>query len=186
MILKPDPINKSFIKVFYHDSSTGVWFNKDEILYAKSNYKLNLFGNITEKYKINGYFEFIIDYGTAQISWKQAKNIKDTVATDTKQSIGFVDNGVSNFNGIMRSDVTDKALYDGMKTSGYWWFCLGALKNNYNDNSFPGIYSTSLRVKKVTVWMRANQKIYARTCKHNSHSSCFVLYLICILTVSTQ
>ena len=86
----------------------------------------------------------------------------------------------------MRSDVTDKALYDGMKTSGRWWFCLGALKNNYGDNTFPGIYSTSLRVKKVTVWMRANQKIYVRTCKHNSHSSCFVLYLICILIVSTQ
>lgn len=185
MILTPDAVNKTLIKVFYHDSSAGVWFSSNELLYAKSQYKLNLIGNITDKYKIKGFFEFILDYGSTQVSWKQQKNIKDTTSSETSSSIGYVGNAGSYFSGMARSDYPNLALYDGVFTTGYYWFCLGALQNAYNDNTFPGLYfsSTSYQlVKKVTLWMRVNPELIAKTCVKRVRSYnillCFVVHLI--------
>jgi hypothetical protein len=185
MVLKPDPVNKTLIKVFYHDSSAGVWFSEEERFYANSQYKLNLLGNITEKHKINGFYGFTLDYGSLQISWHQRKNIKDTTSSETSASLGAVVNNVQNFHGMARSDYGYYTLYDGMFTSGYWWFCLGALDNVYKDNTFPGAYysdSNSMLVNKVTLWLHTYQESIVKTCKRRVNSYdillCFVINLI--------
>lgn len=161
MILLPDPNNKSLIKVFYHDSSTGVWFNQDEMYYANSKYKLNLFGNITNKHKIGEYFEFVFEYPDLNFSWKQKKNIKDTEIGDNSQTIGYVGNGPGCFGGIIKSEFTSDSLYDGSPPDKYnsWWFSVGA-KNSFSEaNKFPGMFVSSTNhalANKVTIWMRNN------------------------------
>lgn len=186
MHLEPFPTNKSLIKVFYHDSSNGDWFSIDELYYAKSSNKLNLLGNITDEYKINGYFEFIIDYGNIKISWKQKKNIKDTTSTDTSESIGYINNGVEHFGGLIRSDYPNNALYDGIHNSKRWWFCVGAMDNTYSDYTFPGVFyseSNTIRTKTITVWMKINPKLMFKTCK-TKRNYLFIAHFLALIYIS--
>ena len=189
MVLKPDLINKSLIKVFYHDTTTGDWFKKDELYFAKSENKLNLLGNITDNHRIDGYYEFILDYGHTQISWKQKKNIKDTTKDDTRETIGFVSNGLYSFGGIVKSKASDNTLYDGMPKDvhpTYWHFSLGILKKYYSDtNAAPGLwYSDSLitRETKMTLWMRANnpKKICIEKQRNTIHKFCLNILVIIV------
>ena len=53
--------NERWLKVFYHDLRTKDFFlNYEEAIYSTKTTKYSIFKNITDDYRINGKFEFIL------------------------------------------------------------------------------------------------------------------------------
>lgn len=177
-------------KVFYHDLSTGIYFNDNEYYYANAPNKLNLLGNVTEKDKINGYFEFALEYEEYSMLfyWKQTKNIVETTASDTSTDLGYVGSIGKYFGGMAKSD-TSFCLYDALLPSirsNNWWFALGAKTYWNSENKFPGpiFWYTDdqyVAVSKVALYIkkrRSNLCISKQMCRNSKYIANFLLVII--------
>ena len=149
---KKDINGRLWLKVFYHYYNEGEEFKDSEILFANSKNKLNLIGNITNRYRINGYFEYAIEYEELNITyyWKQKKNIKDTNKRDNAHSIGYVKMSNSKLLGGVAVSNSVYTLYDGIpsydENNTLWWFCLGIKKNPNRNYQFPGPIIDAVRM----------------------------------------
>ena len=77
--------------LFYHDTSTGKFFDDTTINFVNDEFRYSTIGGISQSYKVNGYFEYLLEYPDEPHynRWKQRINLKDTTNMQTSEDIGY-------------------------------------------------------------------------------------------------
>jgi len=178
-----------WLKVFYHDSSTGSYFSSlSEALSTNNQYKYSILGSIDTKYRINEKFEFLLEYPgfDGYNRWKQSLNPKDDQEITGKKATGYEGVEISfpgrNWGGLVMSS-NEATFFD--VTAGYssWWYSIGCKKSNWETLSFPGpaFNDTSyIPVSKVILWVR-NDHLEPMTNNYKSETIYNLIHLFSLL-----
>ena len=132
-----------WLKIFYHNSINGDFFsNESQILFSCTNKMFSLLGRISPSFKINGSYEFLLQYPKIEgyNRWKQSVYILDANESD----VGYQANpediswNETYWKGMGRSARTEETFIDGSVHLQYWWYAIGAKHNYSSINRFPG------------------------------------------------
>lgn len=152
--------NSIFVQVFYHsvvvDRGSKTWFKDNEISFSNRRYKYSILGMINEVHKINGMYEFIIEYPDGYtIHWSQ-----ETTPLTNISEVNFlpIDVKCSRFEGLALSTEKKSTFIDGVR-DGLWYYSIGS-KAAYKE-SIPGWLKDGTsgnyietNYKEVTLWLR--------------------------------
>ena len=168
-------LNKKWLKIFYHDVTGGVYFdNEEEALFSNTPQKFSILGLITSDFKINNYYEFVLEYPGIEgyNHWKQSIFPRD-VQESLETSSGFtcdVSEGCScswtgkSWRGLSRSATPNYTFLDGSFHPQQWWFAIGARIGTDNGIAIPGPAGGSFEAGKpvymVKLWIRSSQTAY--------------------------
>ena len=197
-----EAFDKTWIRIFYHDISTGrVFHSNEEANYTrkKSKYVFSVIKFIDEDFMIYNetnkkfYYEFYLEYPTLDnvtIHWLQETHPLSNVPKTGIVPLQVKGNG---FGGLVSSE-SDYTFIDGNVNSTDWWYSIGS-KVRYQGNLMPGpCYNLCLKVPLVSLWIHINnmsllQKLPFAVCKtariHCSRRNNIVLIII-ILIVSDK
>jgi len=152
-----------WLKVFYHDSSTGIYFSSlSDALSCNTSYKFSILGSIDGQYQINGKFEFLLEYPDVEgyNRWKQTLNPKDNPESNGKQATGYEGISISfpgrYWGGLVKSS-DPGTVFDGSAGNVNWWFAIGCKSSSWKPKLFPGpaiSYTELIPVSKVILWVR--------------------------------
>lgn len=147
---------------------------------------------LNDKYKINGKFEFLLEYpelGGCN-RWKQSLNpLFDT--DDSAQAVGYeginISWSVTQWGGLVRSSQKSFTVLDGSCGSVNWHYAIGVYKGNSYSNTqcpplgdcFPGPSSIN---RVVLLWVRINGNP-PEECPTLYKNSMFKISLIGILSL---
>ena len=155
--------NTTWKLVFYHNSAKGGYFSShSEAAKSNTDYKYSIIGEIDEKYKINGTFEFLLEYPTltGYNRWKQSISPILNQEVLGQAAIGYSPVSLtwsdSCWGGMVKSNDAQYTLLDGASKCGpeYWWYCIGAL-NDYLRPNFPG--PSGISVPEAYLWVRIDK-----------------------------
>ena len=191
-------LNKKWLKIFYHDVTGGVYFdNEEEALFSNTPQKFSILGLITSDFKINNYYEFVLEYPGIEgyNHWKQSIFPRD-VQESLETSSGFtcdVSEGCScswtgtYWKGLERSTSTSYTFLDGSFNTGHWWFTIGAKTGHGGQIQYPGPASGSVGkgtlVFQVKLWIRCTHSLFNLNTSQNfsfifkTHFFAFILFL---------
>ena len=170
-----------WLKVFYHynpDGKNGFEDDKEALHCINNKYKYSILSSINYRYRINGLYEFIIEYpelGTHN-RWQQKDNPIDiTENLNSKYVDGF--NPLETFakssswGGLAKTADLDyqkpPSLLNGSPSASSWHFAIGQYKNTQwssGDKTVYSIPSNSLPVSIVILWLRLPDK---KKCKYS-------------------
>ena len=181
--------------IFFHNSTTGLFFDETKIQSIDDDHRYSIMGSINEKYKRNGYFEYLIEYPEVPgyNRWKQQKSIADTEVSDNATDIGFkpihIDfhNRETPFEGLSKSN-TRYTIYDGSPAKGAsnsgFWFSIGATGKYNQKNQFPGPYYGTVEdgVTLCYLWIKVCDAFV--TCHRIFHFS--FIYPMLFMTISLK
>ena len=169
--------NGSFwLKLFYHNCDGNVKFKDEkEALHCNSEQKYSILSNINPSMRINGKYEFILEYpGDVYYRWRQTRSpINEYESASQREALGFEPihqgSGKLNISGLVRTTikVADKyinCLFDGQPGVSLWYFAIGvyeATEPAYLTKDIPAYSNT---VKSVKLWIRINPKGNYRLC----------------------
>ena len=162
-----DLYGAKWMLVFYHDSSGGVYFqNASHALSCNSAQQYSLLGSINEDMKIDGKYEFLLEYPgySGYNRWRQSKNPVLDTEVSGQISVGYEAISISwtdvGWGGLVRSYQSGNTLLDGSAGRiGNWYYSIGAQKNNdylslcNAKDCFPGCISGA-KIQKVKLWIR--------------------------------
>lgn len=139
--------------LWHNYTKVGPFSSKNAALNNDGEYNYSVISELTDEYKINNKFEFMIQYPEVakDIIWKQSKNPKDEDVDDTSEKVsGFrsIFGVPAGFTGLSSSNYG--CLYDGTSAKGSWMFCIGCTSRVYNE-TMPGPHSF---VGEVSFWVR--------------------------------
>jgi len=142
--------------LFYHNSSTGQLFStNEEALLCDSTYKYSILSKLDDSFKINGKFEFLLEYPSVPgcNRWLQSINPLNNLEGFSQKAEGYEAINISwsgMFWGGLFLSKDPQTLLDGSYQE-YWWYSIGA-KNSYLSPKFPGPDGTPVHV--VFLWIR--------------------------------
>ena len=189
---------KKWLKLFYHDSSTSLFFHEEnELIFTNTKRKFSIFGMIDNRFRINDYFEFLLQYPSIPNeynNWRQKilpNNASERLDTDigyNADDLHISWNGTF-WGGLIKSS-TDVTLIDGSVHLDHWWFSIGATEPRSDDSIYFYGPSTSYGhgsvVTEVYLWIRIPDNIYhqflIRTCKNTQYSHFLPFFFITILS----
>ena len=167
----------SYRLIFFHNATKGKVFEKGEELFCRTNdfSKFSDLGVLSDKYKIGGYFEFVLQYNypnkdKSVIHWRQKAN---PIETESGQSeVGYepinVSKGLFQFEGLAKSSQIENSeiaeascFLDGTLTitsTSNWWYSVCAYRfyPNASSNTVPGFSYQSAKVvaTEAFLWVR--------------------------------
>ena len=175
-----DLYNAKWLKIFYHNSTGGIYFsNISHALKSDLPQLYSILGEINDNFKINGYFEFLLEYPeySGYNRWKQQINPKDNPEFPNQQAIGYQEVSCSwkgqYFGGLVRSSRFSWTLLDGSTGYDNWYYAIGiyAPPSIYCYPKFPGPEGSY--VFEAYLWIRINNQIPLNnflsynSCKYN-------------------
>lgn len=153
--------------IFFHNATGQNLFNKasGEALFVNTTQKFSILGSLTNNFKRNGYFEFLLEYPEMsynnevyRIRWRQKKNpIKAVSGTDIGYTPIHVPSNRVNFAGLVVSTESSATFLDG--THSGWFYAIGSYAHYMDKNTFPGPYRTDSSGKEIAVSLA---KLYVR------------------------
>ena len=183
---------KYWLKIFYHDCSEGDWFTTErQLYYINTKNMFSIFNMIDERFKIDEYYEFLLEYPTIPNkynNWRQKVFPLDSTEYNNTD-IGYYDYGMhidwneTNWGGLRMSNY-DLAFIDGTYYLSRCWFSIAA-KKTYVEGEllFPGPsheFDAGTTVSQVYLWVRIPHSIlnqfFHYTCKH--HFTLFIYSLL--------
>ena len=169
----------NWLLIYYHNSETGLFFDNDSASFINNEYQYSIIGSITERFKHNGNFEYLLEYPEQNgfNRWKQKIHISDTNELQTPEDIGYTPVHIDftqkynniGFGGLSKSN-SIRTVFDGSPANGAssdnYWFAIGPKEKYYNKNQFPGPYYGEYAdgVTKCYLWIRISG-IFP-TCRH--------------------
>lgn len=131
---------KTWLLIFHHTQSSDK-FDSSMCLHSDVEGKYNHIGSISEIFRINGYFEFILEYpGSREIAWKQ--NVSPISVTENNintDNIGLIithnKNNFLHFRGLMKSKASSCYDCDGSNID-FFRYCIGQINTYYQG--IPG------------------------------------------------
>ena len=174
--------------IFYHNAKGNIYFEKNSecLLFCNETQRFSTLGILTENFKINGYFEFLIEYPerSSYYRWKQKKN-----PTKYNSDVGFVPIHVPSskyeFNGLaLSASSSGNTFLEGNIGKDTWYFSIGCYSKWVGDDWFPGPYlkkdNIDIGVSIVKFYMRIRRSI---SCKIG-RKTMFNIFLMIFLLVS--
>ena len=170
--------NKRWLKIFYHNVTGGEQFyfqSDEEALWSHTPQKYSILGLISDKFKINEYYEFLLEYPEIKgfNDWKQkifpkdvdeSKNIESGYTCDSSEGCSCSWTGKF-WKGLSRSYLSYLTFLDGSYNNENWWYSIGAKQGHANRIAFPGPvyegYRDGKHVYEVVLWIRCSDKIYS-------------------------
>ena len=150
-----------FLKLLYHNSSRGEYFNKENVYFHISKNTFSLLSLLDDDFRVgeDSVFEFILEYpefkGESKgfYHWKQ--KVTPLIFSD---DISYVSLSEASFDGLSRSADNTKTLLDGNYVNNQtnnWWFSVGTYEE-FGQKEIPGpIYNNKyFWVSCVTLWIR--------------------------------
>ena len=127
---------KNWLKIFSHEMIENNYFTSEKELQLTNNDgKFSIIGAIDESFKVNGVYEFLLEYPIELPNefnhWNQT--LFPLESADYEPDIEYNPIEISwniNFYGLSRSDSTLTFL-DGSKYSN-WWYAIGAKSKHRN------------------------------------------------------
>jgi len=154
-----------WLKIFHHNGYGGSMFR--DFSHALSSDEPNLYSilhKITDSYKINGKFEFLLEYPelSGYNRWKQSYhpiNENDDVRPVRGYEAISISWQTEYWGGLTKSSRIGNTLIDGSCGHSYWFYSIGAYQNNEwiiakcpsTKNCIPG---PSGSVREVILWVR--------------------------------
>ena len=158
--------NFYWLKIFYHDCRNNNFFNNySEAIYSLNSKKFSILKNITDKYKINNFFEFLLEYPevSGYNQWKQSLNPIDNIENSNPTALGYIPISISwnawNWGGLVLSSSSSWTLLDGSVGVSNWYYSVGSYFNTHYKPYFPGpafTNSDDYRVSEVYLWVKLN------------------------------
>ena len=167
-----------YIKVFSHDTSGGLFSNKNDVLkFNPANSNADLFSILysLEEYRDSkGNFQFKLCYpeikgigGKSCNEWIQSSNpTTDSIITGFKPiSLAFVKNSINDdWKGLGINSGRSSTLIDDAPNHGYWFTAIGAFSNWGGQNKIPGPriepYSSRSPTTQVELFVLSMVKYY--------------------------
>ena len=147
--------------IFHHNSATGQWFKDErEAKLCNKKEKFSVLARIDDRYKIAGYFEFLLLYPEIDdyLQWKQELN---PIHAHPSDDIGFAlihknwENS-KDFEGFTLSD-SNYTYIEGQASQEQWFYSIGQY-HQYEDlvNRIPGPQWTYNKVEfhEINVYMK--------------------------------
>jgi len=151
----------SWMKVFYHDSTGGVFFISEiEVKRSDSTNKYSILEQIDSKYLDNGKYEFLLEYPelTGYNRWKQTNNPVDEIEQEGKNASGYIPISISWSNiywgGLVKSKVPETYIEGSSQSQIHAWYSIGCFSKQYSPQ-FPG---PGIKVSRVILWVRIPDK----------------------------
>ena len=173
-----------YIKVFFHDSSTGTIFTKDSVLdYVNGNVQFSILGRMERFIGANEKYEFILDYEeiSESIHFIQDENpLNIEEGSIVKGFKCFSGKYTQYFKGLYKSDYGSYTLLESDARSDGWRCSIGLLIP-YGNNQIPGPATGpgGYSVTKVALWLKI--VIHTNQRKKNRYEHIFMYLNIFIL-----
>ena len=150
----------TFVRVFHQSTvinhGSSMFFKDRDIIFYNKPYKFSVMGSINERFKNNGYYEFLINYPDgSKVHWRQMTNPLEYTNETGMQPID-INNSV--FQGLRRVNST-KTCIKGTDYLTYWYFAIGT-KEIYKEG-IPGFcwnQNDNNVYKEVTLWMKIDNE----------------------------
>ena len=134
-----------WLKIFYHNSTGKVFFDKSEVKYKTNDpKKYSLLKLIPFIRRYDETYEFIIEYPELNgfNRWYQTINPLEGKPLMTNSEIGFHPISLKwageIFSGLSISDFTNYSYLDGSSNTSYWHYAIGAYYYFGAEDQFPG------------------------------------------------
>ena len=154
------------ILVFFHNATNGIRFNDfEEAKRCNAKDKYSALYKISPSYRVNGKYEFLLEYKEGFVHWRQSNNPLHETEQGTASVKGyyFVNKSVKTlgaFGGLARTNAQNlgciSTLLDGITRDSNWWYSIGTIhscESMWNDNVIPGPIQS---VNYVKLWIRVN------------------------------
>ena len=150
--------NAHWILVFNHvTTKPDPWFNKSNVLYSLEDGKYSIL-SLLEKYRINGHFEFLLEYPelTGYNRWIQISNPIETTEVVGYSPVGTLSWTKYGWTGLVLSSVQTHCLIDGTTLNDLWFYAIGQYKAwSYGSIAGPYHYQdANYYITKVSLWCR--------------------------------
>ena len=173
--------------IFYHNAKGNVFFTRgsESLLFCNKTQQFSILGTLTNNYKINGYFEFLIEYPEINylIHWRQKKN---PIKYDS--NVGFVPLHVpynpSTFLGLaLAKNCDDSTFLHGNVGGGSWFFSIGCYTAWSGDGSFPGPYledkdKNAIGIFIVSLYVRIRRSISCKIMRNSRYNLEIMIFLL--------
>ena len=149
----------NFVLIFSQKyPSGGLFHSEEECNKSIKKNKYSVIGLIDDKYKLNEYFHFLLEYPElhSKLEFKQHHPI--TSSSNNVQSI-YYNNTYKNFAGLAKSADKDNSCFDGSlgAEKSNWFYSIG-MKTKYEGYQIPGPEFVNsdifINVNKVLLWMK--------------------------------
>ena len=159
--------NRMWLRVFFHNFTGKVMFNsEDEAIFTNSSQKFSILSLISDVYRINGKYEFILEYPDDKLWWWWSQKNNPIYEIEV-EGVYRVDGFESYFSSVetelwgglvktsLKMNERINSLLDGNPGVENWNFGIGMYNWTYyprNELGFPpheGSYSTILNL-----WLR--------------------------------
>ena len=172
--------------LYYHDYTTAMcWNSFDEAKNSLKKDKYSILYSLNEKYKINGEYEFLLEYPelTGYNHWCQTSSPLEEKETDSdgkQNATGYrvIQNSWTGeyFGGLVLSS-NAQCLIDGSTYHSNTWYSIGRTEEYYGG--VPGPCKT---VQKTQLWIRvSNPNLCSARMKRACQTSPVSLFFIILL-----
>ena len=176
---------RNWLLIFHHNIDKG-HFSPDKSDCYESNIpgKYSAIGLINELFKINEYYEFLLEYPeNGSIVWKQKispMNFTETSIENDDIGLDILYNrhNFAYFKGIMKSSSSSCFDCDNYKLSNFW-YSIGLINTGHSKIPGPKIGSKNIEVNEVSLWIRVPSYLTCN-CKQSRSIHNSILF-ICIL-----
>ena len=173
MVFTQSPLSKEYLGVkwslvYYHDSSFGYWkADRSDVLFCNEAGKYSSFGSLHNGYRIDGRFEFLLEYENGFNRWQQRNNpIKEQKSKEKKEATDYAELNCAFHNsgwaGLLKSYDDYNSYIDGSISSYDFYYSLFTKKKWYE-----GIPGPTSSVSLVKLWVRLGFEP-CKTCRKNS------------------
>lgn len=170
----------SWLKIFFHNCTGSIWFqNESEALFSNTEQKYSILGLINNEMRINGRFEFLLEYPEIGKSnqWVQLNNpvyeIENTTSSHYNVS-GYepinIQMSNANWGGLVKSLSFKYSFIEGSVGHSDWFYGIGVYSPAYGPNKIPA----NQGVNYVYLWIRISDTSIFFSNKKCSYNKFFI------------
>ena len=172
----------NFVLIFSQKyPSGGLFHSEEECNKSIKKNKYSVIGLIDDKYKLNEYFHFLLEYPELHSKLEFKQKLPITSTSNNVQPI-YYNKSFSYFYGLAKSADIEKTCFDATPGEGTlnWWYSIGTIhscETQWNDNVIPGPIQG---VNYVKLWIRIREASL-RICKERSFitfTSIFIAFML--------
>jgi hypothetical protein len=162
------------MKVFFHNSTGGIFFNsKEEAKFIVSEQKYSLLNKISPMMKIDEKYEFLLEYPNGYSNqWKQTNSPLEEAETTTEKHYNVT--GYEEVNITMRDNswgglalsTKDSTLIEGSIGHIDWYYAIGQTSVNSLSQIAANVWGT----KSAKLWIRIKENLIS--CFFNQNTRC--------------
>lgn len=162
--------------IFFHNvtEGTNLYFDDSSALNNNEENKFSIIGFINEAFRINGCYEYLLEYPEhgEYLIWQQTIHISNTTAQQTAADIGYKKKhqNYEGFKGLSRSTNSHATVFDGSPGTDGFYFSIGAKCEFAYSNRFAGVpLNAEYPTRICYLWIRVPPKFLLSRCTNNQY-----------------